>query len=291
MRGNKLDGGRAAVGMAATAQQVEARKEGDSDNNNHTNKEHEVKEQAVDVEMAVESEKQQQQQERSEQKQDDRSCATPQPAQQTASLPAGQQGDDKTETGAAGEQPVRSSADIERALAHCDSEEPGTEQKKQSAKTTEAEETDQQRQTTLPVSLPQQPQQPPPSSPIIDVEAEAEAAEQQDEAADRPQSQSDADSAVSSHYAFVGPTKYGDSTLVLQILTDNGIHLVDFHDERCNIAFVECDYTAAQLSAQSMAVSKEAEVIFYDTQYIRDTAVGSAREISEYRLSKPSERR
>ena len=113
-------------------------------------------------------------------------------------------------------------------------------------------------------------------------------AEKRDEA-EIPE-QSEADSVVSSHYAFVGPAKFDGTPWVRQLLLDNGIHLVDFDDERCNIAFVESDYTSAQLSSQPIEASKEAYISFYDMQYVRDTATGDSKELSEYRLSKPSDR-
>ena len=184
--------------------------------------------------------------------------SAPQPATAAKQQPVAEIDDEKT---------VRSSADGERALAACD--EAAAVVRSAEMKADEAVK-----------PLPQQP-----SSPIIETDADAE---RKEEAAGRVQS--DAESTVSSHYAFVGPAKYDGGPWVRQLLIDNGIHVVDFDDERCNIAFLESDYTPAHLSPQPIPSSREQHISFYDVQYIRDTAVGTARDLEEYRLSKPSER-
>ena len=271
MRPDKRDGGRKAPTTAPAE-----RKKANGVDNHHSEGRQAEKTQAADVSVMENGElPQQQQQHQQDQTHNSQPAAVPQSSQPEAGLSADCQGDIAMDNNVVVEQPLQSSADIEAALAHCEGKPAADE------KTTEAVEV---------VAPQQQPIEQQPSSPIIDVidvEAEAEAETKDDPA---PHEQSETDSAVSSHYAFVGPAKYDGSPWVKQLLTDNGIHVVEFDDERCNIAFLESDYSPAQLGQQPMPVEREADIIFYDMQYIRDTAVGEAGELAEYRLSKPSER-
>ena len=214
--------------------------------------------------------------EQQKQRHDHQPSIAPQRAQQTdppaATCPSSSEASMATPV-----QPVvQSSADIERSLAACSSEAAATHDEKTAAAEQERAEAGAQQQ--------QMAQQP--ASPLIEVDGQEERAEV--EPAHHVQSDS---SAVSSHFAFVGAARYDGTPWVRQLLTDNGIHVVEFDDERCNTAFVESDYTSAQLGPSPIAASKEEEISFYDMQYIRDTALGTAKELSEYRLSKPSERR
>lgn len=296
MRADKLDGGRAAL-----AEQVQEKKADGSDVNGRNQSEMEMG-QVVDVEhkaeiegavvmdgVAMNEQSLEQEQQQTEQRHTSPQPATaPQAAVEAQQQPVGAEVKAECvverveEKECAIEQTVRSSADVERALASCDAEQAAGEQR-QSTGEKAADEADADTQQTRVQA----------SSPIIEVVegavgAEAAAERSDEEAETRVQSEDD--SSASSHYAFVGPAKFDGTPWVRQLLLDNSVHLVDFDDERCNIAFVEADYTPAQLSAQPIAAGKEDEVCFYDMQYIRDTAVGAAKELTEYRLSKPSER-
>ena len=269
MRVDKHDGGRAAVTSAAPGPVT------DSANYNISSNEHEAQNHsAVEVSGGVNEE---QQQRHLELEQDNQPSTTLQTVPQAESSQVDQPSDKKTEAEAGVEQVVKSTADIERALADCKDEQPAADEKN-NAPEQEAEEVEKDDQQAT--------QQP--DSPIIDIiELDGES-EKRDEAETRVQSE--ADSAVSSHYAFVGPAKFDGSPVVRQLLIDNGIHIVEFDDERCNIAFVESDYTPEQLSTEPIPAGKEEDISFYDMQFIRDTVVGSAKELSVYRLTKPSER-
>ena len=298
MTADKLNGGRAAE--AEKAQGADVR---DSDVGGGNEKKCEVElvvgiehsaelEQAVDTNGVARDEGQKEQQPQQQQQAGQQHAAEQLEAAPQAAVAQQQQPADvetKAECAVARteekdyvvDQTVRSSADIERALASCNSEQAAANEQRRSteARTADEAEADTQQTRTQP------------SSPIIEVVEEAVGAEATAEAsAEAERVHSETDSSASSHYAFVGPAKFDGAVWVRQLLLDNGVHLVDFDDERCNLAFVEADFTPQQLSARPIAAGKEDDICFYDMQYIRDAAVGAAKELTEYRLSQPNKR-